>query len=84
MLKVFSPEQVVRGSSLTTEQLESGLTVSGYKFNLIGSEYKRLDKSGEFVYTVLFHSDVCSDKPVDAMNVYVNFIDESSYEVDVY
>jgi hypothetical protein len=72
------------GSNLTTEQLKNGLAVSGFNLDVIDSEYKRIDKSGEFVYTVLFHSDVCSDKPVDAMDVYVNFINETSYEVGVY
>jgi hypothetical protein len=84
MLKGFSSAQVALGPNLTTEQLQIGLTGSGYELDLIGSEYKRLDKSGEFVYTVLFHSDVRSDKPVDAMDVYVNFINETSYEVGVY
>jgi len=84
MLKGVTPVQVVRGSSLTTDELQSGLTAMGHAFDLIGSEYKRLDKSGEFVYTVFFNSDACSDTPVDATDVYVNFINENTYEVDFY
>jgi hypothetical protein len=72
------------GLNLTTDQLKNGLAVSGYNLDVIDSEYKRIDKSGEFVYTVLFHSDVYSDKPVDAMDVYVNYINENLYYVDVY
>ena len=75
---------MLKGISLSTEALESGLKASGNDINLIGSEYKRLDKSGEYVYTVFYHSDVYSDKPVYANDVYVKFINENSYEVDFY
>lgn len=94
MLIDLSSSQLARGSSLTTKQLESGLTDSGYEFNLIESEYKGLGKTGTFVYKATFYDehndkyeatlhDEHNGKPVSTVNVYVNFINERLYEVDV-
>ena len=82
MLIDLSSSQLTRGSSLSTDELVSGLTDNGYEFVLIDSEYKGLSKTGTFVYNVTFR-DTHSDNDIDTANIYVNFINERLYEVEV-